>query len=51
MLNVGFGMGIVDAAIQRHQPGLHVIVEAHPQVFERAMEWAKERTNVQVIHR
>ena len=51
VLNVGFGMGIVDTAIQRQEPDSHIIVEAHPQVVERAREWAKNRTNVQVIHR
>jgi protein arginine N-methyltransferase 2 len=32
MLNIGFGMGLVDDAIQAHSPKLHVICEAHPQV-------------------
>jgi len=51
VLNVGFGMGIVDTAIQLQEPHNHIIVEAHPQVVERAREWAKKRPNVQVIHR
>ena len=51
VLNVGFGMGIVDAAIERRGPHKrHVIVEAHPQVVERAREFARDRPNVQVIH-
>ncbi|KAJ2785546.1 hypothetical protein H4R18_000491 [Coemansia javaensis] len=33
VLNVGFGMGIVDTALQALQPGRHVIVEAHPDVY------------------
>ena len=42
ILNVGFGMGIVDAAIQKRGPHKrHVIVEAHPQVVERAREFAQ----------
>ena len=35
VLNVGFGMGIVDRAIQAHGPALHAIIEAHPGVHER----------------
>ena len=35
VLNVGFGMGIVDGAIQRRNPRTHTIVEAHPQVLAR----------------
>jgi protein arginine N-methyltransferase 2 len=41
MLNIGFGMGLVDDAIQSHSPALHVICEAHPKVLARAEAWAK----------
>ncbi|KAJ2743754.1 hypothetical protein GGI20_003511 [Coemansia sp. BCRC 34301] len=34
VLNVGFGMGIIDSALQELQPGRHVIVEAHPDVYQ-----------------
>jgi protein arginine N-methyltransferase 2 len=34
-MNVGHGMGIVDTAIQTHDPAEHHIVEAHPQVLQR----------------
>jgi protein arginine N-methyltransferase 2 len=30
VLNVGFGMGIIDTALQEYQPSLHIIIEAHP---------------------
>lgn len=33
VLNVGFGLGLVDAAIQSNQPASHTIVEAHPDVL------------------
>ena len=33
VLNIGFGMGIVDGALQRRGPGHHTIVEAHPAVY------------------
>lgn len=38
MLNVGFGMGIVDTEIQKHNPRTHVIIEAHPDVIASAKE-------------
>ena len=42
-LNVGFGMGLVDTAIEKHRKTTttrHVICEAHPSVFERAKKFA-----------
>ena len=38
VLNVGFGMGIVDGAIQRRRPRSHTIVEAHPDVHRHMLE-------------
>ena len=35
VLNVGFGMGIIDGAIQRRNPRSHTIIEAHPGVIAR----------------
>jgi protein arginine N-methyltransferase 2 len=32
VLNVGFGMGIIDTELQLRQPGAHHIIEAHPDV-------------------
>jgi protein arginine N-methyltransferase 2 len=37
VLNVGFGLGIVDTALQSHDPSLHVIIEAHPTVYAKMM--------------
>lgn len=34
ILNVGFGLGIVDRMFQATQPRAHVIIEAHPQVLQ-----------------
>ena len=30
ILNVGFGLGIIDELIQKYKPARHVIIEAHP---------------------
>jgi type IV protein arginine methyltransferase len=38
VMNVGHGMGIVDTAIQTHDPAEHHIIEAHPQVHQRLRE-------------
>lgn len=34
VLNIGFGMGIVDTYIQGHSPNSHTIIESHPDVIE-----------------
>jgi len=49
ILNVGFGMGIIDTALQRHNPSLHVIIEAHPLVHRKMIDdgWDK-KNNVQI---
>lgn len=38
VLNVGFGMGIIDSYIRNLNPKEHHIIEAHPQVCEKAKE-------------
>lgn len=44
VLNVGFGMGIIDEEIQRRNPRSHTIIEAHPDVYARMLElgWDKK---------
>lgn len=44
VLNVGFGMGIVDGYLQERRPESHVIIEAHPAVIKRMKEtgWDKK---------
>lgn len=50
ILNVGFGMGLVDTAIQRYSPVTHTIIEAHPDVYDRMLRtgWG-EKENVKII--
>jgi type IV protein arginine methyltransferase len=38
VLNVGFGLGLIDGAIQALKPAHHVIIEAHPDVLRRMKE-------------
>jgi len=49
VLNVGFGMAIIDTAIQKQGIATHTIIEAHPQVIERAKRWAEDKTGVRLI--
>ena len=50
ILNVGFGMGLVDTAIQQYSPTSHTIVEAHPEVYKRMIETGlADKNNVKII--
>ncbi|XP_074273226.1 protein arginine N-methyltransferase 2 [Silene latifolia] len=50
ILNIGFGMGLVDTAIQQYNPVSHTIVEAHPEVYDRMLQngWG-EKKNVKIV--
>lgn len=50
VLNIGFGMGLVDAAIQQYAPVTHTIVEAHPEVYKRMIQtgWG-DKENVKIV--
>lgn len=50
VLNIGFGMGLVDEAIERYSPTSHTIIEAHPEVYDRMLRsgWG-EKKNVKLI--
>lgn len=50
ILNIGFGMGIIDTAIQEQNPRSHTIIECHPDVQKKMIEegWT-EKKNVKVI--
>ena len=37
ILNIGFGLGIIDTALRSYEPSLHVICEAHPTVHAKMM--------------
>lgn len=50
VLNIGFGMGLVDTALQQYNPVSHTIVEAHPEVYNRMLRngWG-EKENVKIL--
>ena len=49
ILEVGFGMGISANYIQSHNISSHTIIENHPQVIEKAIEWSKDKSNITII--
>jgi hypothetical protein len=50
ILELGFGMHISADFIQSN-PNVtsHTIIEIHPQQYQRALEWAKDKKNVEII--
>jgi protein arginine N-methyltransferase 2 len=50
VLNVGFGLGIIDSIIQSRNPGKHTIVEAHPDVYKKMLQdgW-DTKPNVEIL--
>ncbi|CAD6917645.1 unnamed protein product, partial [Tilletia laevis] len=52
VLNIGFGLGIVDTYFQSYRPGRHVIVEPHPDAlaYLRQKGWA-DREGVEIVEK
>jgi len=50
VLNVGFGMGIIDSFIQENNPYTHWIIEKHPQIIEHMKKtgWY-DKKNVKIL--
>lgn len=46
VLNVGFGLGLVDTYLQSTNPAKHTIIEAHPDVYRKMIQdgWDKKAT-------
>jgi len=44
IINIGFGLGLIDTFIQKSKPCMHYIVEAHPDVYKHMIEtgWDKK---------
>ena len=49
ILEIGFGMGISANYIQSHSITSHTIIEPHPQIVEKAVEWSSGKSNVTII--
>jgi hypothetical protein len=50
ILEIGFNLGFAAKQIQSHQPKTHTIIEADPLLFAQAVQWAKNTSNVMVLH-
>ena len=49
ILEIGFGMGISAGYIQSHSVSSHTIIEPHPQMVDKAVEWSNGKSNVTII--
>ena len=49
ILEIGFGMGISAGYIHSHSIDSHIIVENHPQIIPKAVEWASNKSNVTIV--
>ena len=49
ILEIGFGMGIASGYIQSHSISSHTIIENHPQIISKAIEWVSGKSNVTII--
>ena len=49
ILEIGFGMGISAGYIQANNPNSHTIIENHPDVIPKALEWASDKPNVTIV--
>ena len=49
ILEIGFGMGISAQYIQEQDIDSHTIIEIHPEIAEKAQEWAKDEENIKII--
>ena len=49
ILEIGFGMGISAGYMHSHSIDSHIIVENHPQIIPKAVEWANGKSNVTIV--
>ena len=49
ILEIGFGMGISADYIQANNINSHTIIEIHPDILNKAYEWAEGKSNINII--
>lgn len=49
ILEVGFGMHLMADFIQTHDIKSHTIIELHPEIYARALEWKKGKKNTEIL--
>ena len=50
ILEVGFGMGISADYIQQQDIKSHTIIELNDEIYDKAVEWSKDKPNTKIIH-
>ena len=48
ILEIGFGLGISSNKIQSYDINSHIIIEKRKEIYDKAVEWAKDKQNVTV---
>jgi hypothetical protein len=51
ILELGFGMGISADYIQKQDIETHTVYEVNPEVYENALIWSKDKSNVKIIQK
>ena len=49
ILEIGFGMGISAGYMHSHSISSHTVIENHPQIIPKAVEWASGKSNVTIV--
>jgi hypothetical protein len=49
ILEIGFGMGISAGYMHSHSIDSHTIVENHPEIIPKAVQWASNKSNVTIV--
>jgi protein arginine N-methyltransferase 2 len=49
ILEIGFGMGISAGYMHSHSISSHTIIENHPQIIPKAVEWVSGKSNVTIV--
>lgn len=49
ILEIGFGLGISANKIHSNNPDKHVIIEIEEEIYNKALQWANDKNNVEVI--
>ena len=50
VIELGFGYGFTSQQFQDCGVERHIIIEAHPELYQRALEWAEDKPGVEVIN-
>lgn len=50
VLEIGFGLGYTADEFQKQGIERHVIIEAHPKIYDNAEKWSQGKKGVKIIH-